>query len=951
MFKKIHFYFLILIVFKIGAQQPAYFILGENQFKGVQIFDLIQDKNGVYFIATNEGLFSFDYYTYQKIHIEDSKSNSIFNFVMNENGTIFCHNLNNQIFKIENKKCKLFYELKQDEISSDVSLATCNTVLLIGAKKLIRILETGQVIERMSFDRGYFGYPFQHSSKTIFYHIPNADSIICVSDAGTKVEKLNVIGQPIKGQQILQFFKLGNQNFAISQQSKSIYSFNIATKELKQIQNNLAFEKSLSLRLYNTNNDLWIAGSLPGVIKLNKISQKQFKPFYEKYFISDVYKDNEGNILLSTFDKGIIVIPDLEEPDVALTTNDDPITAMNYDKDLGLLLGSSKGNLFKYKHAALDTIDNKGERSIEKIHTNENSPFLIFDNKYPIAFNKFSKSFTELAQASLKDVSFVSDSLFYLGTNRGIIKCKWLGNTKFETSYLSTNNIRIYSLTYNKNNKTLYSSTANGLFTIQQNGTVNEILLNGKSIFTNSLYYYNGLIYASNKKGGLFIIEGNFIKRNLALKVNKDAEIITKFKIHNNKLFCKTFNELFQFDLNGNYINTLFATQSGSGRRLIDFVFANDTLWISHTGGIQQLDYKKNKNKIIKPNINLTYLYVNDSLTSLSKIDFNNNERKFQFILSTLTLKNRQSTRFHYKLAGNDDLWSINNNFENQITYNALAPGTYTFYAKTERNGIFSDTIAYSFTIKSPFYSKWWFIVLQMVLFLVIVFLIYKWRLSIQEKKLKQQNELNTSRLTAIQSQMNPHFIFNSLNSIQDLILKGDVEKSYTYITTFSNMVRKTLSYSQNDFIDFEKEIQLLELYLSLEKLRFKKDFVYTLNTFNISDIEIPPMIIQPFIENAIVHGLLHKAGEKKLTINFELKETLICIIEDNGVGRKKAKAIKDRQRSDYDSFSVKATRKRFDILSSLYPGQFGVIYEDVVVDGIESGTKVKLSLPIKLKF
>ena len=164
-------------------------------------------------------------------------------------------------------------------------------------------------------------------------------------------------------------------------------------------------------------------------------------------------------------------------------------------------------------------------------------------------------------------------------------------------------------------------------------------------------------------------------------------------------------------------------------------------------------------------------------------------------------------------------------------------------------------------------------------------------------------------------------------------------------------MVRKTLSYSQNDFIDFEKEIQLLELYLSLEKLRFKKDFVYTINTFNISDIEIPPMIIQPFIENAIVHGLLHKAGEKKLTINFELKETLICIIEDNGVGRKKAKAIKDRQRSDYDSFSVKATRKRFDILSSLYPGQFGVIYEDVVVDGIESGTKVKLSLPIKLKF
>lgn len=198
---------------------------------------------------------------------------------------------------------------------------------------------------------------------------------------------------------------------------------------------------------------------------------------------------------------------------------------------------------------------------------------------------------------------------------------------------------------------------------------------------------------------------------------------------------------------------------------------------------------------------------------------------------------------------------------------------------------------------------------------------------------------------------MNPHFIFNSLNSIQDLILKGDVEKSYSYITTFSNMVRKTLNYSEKDFIDFEKEIQLLELYLSLEQLRFKKDFSYTINTNAITDIEIPPMIIQPFIENALVHGLLHKDGEKKLTIHFDLNETLTCTIEDNGVGREKAKAIKERQRSDHESFSVKATRKRFDILSEIFTGQFGFTYEDINENGTVSGTRVILVLPVKHKF
>ncbi|MBK7665930.1 MAG: histidine kinase [Sphingobacteriaceae bacterium] len=198
---------------------------------------------------------------------------------------------------------------------------------------------------------------------------------------------------------------------------------------------------------------------------------------------------------------------------------------------------------------------------------------------------------------------------------------------------------------------------------------------------------------------------------------------------------------------------------------------------------------------------------------------------------------------------------------------------------------------------------------------------------------------------------MNPHFIFNSLNSIQDLILKGDVEHSYSYITTFSNLVRRTLSYSDKDFIDFEQEIKLIELYLSLEKLRFKKDFSFTINTNNIVDIQIPPMLIQPFIENALVHGLLHKEGEKKLTIHFELKDTLICVIEDNGVGREKSKAIKLRQRSEHESFSSKAIYKRFEILSNVFEGQFGYTYEDLQKENQATGTRVSLIIPVKHKF
>ncbi len=215
-------------------------------------------------------------------------------------------------------------------------------------------------------------------------------------------------------------------------------------------------------------------------------------------------------------------------------------------------------------------------------------------------------------------------------------------------------------------------------------------------------------------------------------------------------------------------------------------------------------------------------------------------------------------------------------------------------------------------------------------------------------KRLEIEQQYRASELKAIRSQMNPHFIFNALNSIQDLVLKGNIENSYSYITMFSNLIRQTLTYSENEFIEFDQEIKLLELYLSLEKLRFKKDFNFELIVNNVEDIMLPPFLIQPFIENSLVHGLLHKEGEKKLKITFELKEDLICSIEDNGIGRERAKAIKERQRKSHDSFSGKAIQKRFEILSTIFNGKFGYTCQDLYENDEPSGTRIVLVIPVK---
>jgi len=233
---------------------------------------------------------------------------------------------------------------------------------------------------------------------------------------------------------------------------------------------------------------------------------------------------------------------------------------------------------------------------------------------------------------------------------------------------------------------------------------------------------------------------------------------------------------------------------------------------------------------------------------------------------------------------------------------------------------------------------------------LLVVLRLRKQRKLLVQEKLEKQ--IISGQLKALSAQMNPHFIFNSLNSIQDLILKQDATKAYDNIGKFAMLIRKILHHSEKEFIDIEDEFKILKLYLELEELRFKDQFKYQLKTGGIKDIEIPPMLIQPFVENAIKHGLLHKKGNKELELHFELKETYIEIqIRDNGIGRKRAQEIKDRQKRTHHSFAGQSMNKRLEILKSQYGGDFKVSLQDLHPSQKDSGTLVTICSPYRRKY
>lgn len=213
--------------------------------------------------------------------------------------------------------------------------------------------------------------------------------------------------------------------------------------------------------------------------------------------------------------------------------------------------------------------------------------------------------------------------------------------------------------------------------------------------------------------------------------------------------------------------------------------------------------------------------------------------------------------------------------------------------------------------------------------------------------------DLATSQLTALRSQMNPHFLFNAMNSIQQFILKGDTENANLYISKFSVLLRKVLYSSQQDFITIDEETELLGLYMDIEQLRMGENFSYLIKVdeeIEADACKIPGMLLQPFVENALKHGLALKDGEKKLEVNFSFydEQWIMVQINDNGIGREEAEAVKAKQNKmlPHESKGIQLIKERLQLLGS--SKEVITIDDKINADGTAAGTHVKVLLPLQ---
>lgn len=525
-------------------------------------------------------------------------------------------------------------------------------------------------------------------------------------------------------------------------------------------------------------------------------------------------------------------------------------------------------------------------------------------------------------------------------------------------------NKRANEIYYDSINKICYVAAADGLFTIKNNVQVpfqyeNEFR---NITVTDIKKSADNIIWVSTNDKGIYAFTASGIE-NISFENGLSNNLCRHIFIDkNNVIWVSTYNGLTKLVYTGwpgqlEYSIKKYNTTNGLISNDVNetFVF-NDTVWAATSEGLSMFHaVERNAEKIKQAVLITSFSASGKVIDEDERYKLNHNENFIKISFVCLSYKNRDNITYKYRLKNIDEKWSYTTN--TSVDFAELKPGKYIFEVGADNpdHTLKAETIELQFTILPAFWQTWWFYILCIFSLLFIVFILIYYRIRRLKKEFNTREQLLSMERTlleleqkALLLQMNPHFIFNAMNSIQHYIVKNKSDEAYEYLEKFSSLIRKILENSKNKLITLEEEMETLQLYLQIESLRFNDSFHFNIETESGIDTSalLPPMLIQPFIENALWHGLMPKEGEKKVTILFSHRnEILCCEIIDNGIGRKKAKEY-SRKKSG-TSLGIKLSEERIKYFNEKDNVLYKITVEDLFdKNNVPSGTHVTLLIP-----
>ncbi|MCT4698783.1 sensor histidine kinase [Tenacibaculum haliotis] len=940
-----------------------------------EFYDIIEDSKGFIWLCADKGLFRYNGIKYKNYKHKEQRGLSVFNGQEDYLGRVWCNNISGQFFYIENNKLQLFIDLSENLKGQLANFIIKKNYLWVFTH--YKIYKVNLFTKKIEFthnakDVKILGAPFKLDD-TIYF--ANIDAVFSINSKNQLKSKL-AINLPFKdknGNNVAVdnpiLFKTATDIFFRQRRhnKNTIIKLNFKVGSKKVVNDFRAIEKERIYHQFENDNEIWFATS-SGVWIYERILQSYLlkKRLLKNNNVTKIIKDANNNYWLTTLNDGIYIIPNINIETPSISIDNKNISSIDVVNDSTLVFGNIKGRIGFYNtlndSEKIINLPTKDRVSVLKYHPIKNKVYISKDLSGYIydPANKSVKNFKRFTTGKSITILPGNDLLFTKHNNANVIS-----DSEFSTDInylLKGEKTRTYASYYNSIDKSVYIAYMKGLIRYDSTWDPNDIQYKNKPIFANSITQTkNGIIWVATFNDGIFGIKNNTVIQQYSSKNGLTSNTVGKIKAVQNKLWITLENSIQLLDVTTNKIETLTKRDGIVSYDISGIEILNDKVYFSSNKGLFSI--KRNhffKKEIPKLYFNEVKINEKDTLiTSNYTLSYNRNSIKIGFNVNGYLYNHKN--KYYYRLKGFNNDWLLTDKGVNSVKYNSLPAGKYIFQVQPilGKEPLVNKMKSIEFIIKKPFWKTWWFILSILILLFGSTVFYYKRKLikeeeerKVQLEKVSLEKELISINLTALRSQMNPHFIFNALNSIQDLILKEETNASYDYVTMFADLVRNTLNYSNQDFISIEKELDFLKLYLKLEKLRFGDAFNYTINFNEKDSIEVPSLLIQPFIENALVHGLMHKKGAKEIEITFKLTtDVLQCIITDNGIGRKEADKIASRQGNHHESFALSAIEKRLKIFKNQYSENIGYFIEDLYENKIAIGTRVTLTMPYKNKF
>ncbi len=935
-----------------------------------EVYRSFQDSHGFMWFATDRGVVRFDGYEFTVFNSDDGLPDDvIFEIKEDDEGRIWFASFSFSLAYFDPRLRKIvkypyndtILKAKQSKYIRSIDMDKQGNVYIgLYSDGMMVIDKNGKLSSKKNSEYNEFVLWYADSCE-LTYSMTNASG----------ASRLRIIqqqdGEIFEKHFDIQLTKAFHAPYSILQHD-SIYVLALSYEIIllmEEVRSQIIFEDKIIWASFHDGN-LWVGFHQKGVKVYALEEDLTLTPkghYLMDKSISSVFKGKAGGYWLTSIEEGVFYFPN---PKIALHNarnglSDDQIYSINGDGKGTVALGLLNGEIALHAKGHLKTLPSPGQHGARSINYDSIDDEFIVDHWNALTHlspKGYHQKVENYPLARTYQQSGIGDKVFAaIEPNRDLTHIGYLRNSKFY--YLAQ--------LYKKDNTSLrkiYQDSHGQLWVIGLRGLWKYDA--AKKTFINQKYiddlldiriesikeFDEGQIILGTRGHGVILLQQDSV-----LQIGKEQGLI------DNKV-----NDIYVDDNNNIWIATLSGISRIMGIRypIIDNItlknglptnevnciyVKNDTVYAGTKRGLAVFRVQD----IIKPSLKevpliVKSIKVNDEdrvHSDMNNLNYKQNRVEISF--AALDYSSRGKNVYSYRMKGLSDEWAITNN--TSVTYPYLYPGDYNFELRVKNiNGQWSSPKELlSIGIKEPFWYLWWFYLIVAIFIAAIILYISRRIILINKKKEKTKYEIVEWRLKALASQMEPHFIFNALSSIQNYIITNDKMQANSYVSRFAKLMRLTLDHSTQSLISLAEEIEVLRHYMDIERVRFDGRFRYRIEIdpdIDRKHTAIPNFMVQPFIENAIWHGFPKSHGKGLITLRFYVCDGLFfAIVEDNGVGRQAA----SKSQKTHSSKATNVVIQRLRLLQSIKKATHDLSIVDIEDENNQNkalGTKVIIRFP-----